>query len=90
MPTKRPANEQVKHRYFHYLEHADGKSVKTISQVVTRIGRYESFTKHEDFRAFDQKRAVEFKQHMQKTSLAPGTIHSTLKTVKRFFSWLAI
>ena len=55
MSTKHPANEQMKHRYFEYLHHADGKSDATIRQVITAINRFERFTKYADFKTFDQK-----------------------------------
>lgn len=88
--TKHPKNEQVKHLYFEYLRHAQGKSEATIRQVVTAIGRFERFTRNADFRRFDQKQAIAFKDHMAKQKIAAATVLSTVKQVKRFLSWLTL
>ena len=90
MSTKHPRNEEVKRAFFHLLRHADGKSEATIRQVSMAIARYETFTKSACFKTFDQRRAVAFKEHMAEQNLAVATIHSTIKAVKRFFSWLAM
>jgi site-specific recombinase XerD len=87
---KCPANEQIKRRYFYYLEHADGKAEATIKQTVISLGRFEVFTGNADFRTFNQKQAVEFKVHMAGRDLAPATILSTVKQVMRFFRWLSM
>lgn len=88
--TKNPKNEQVKHHYFEYMKHAEGKSDATIRQVITAIGRFETFTRNADFKQFDQKQAIGFKDHMAKQTLAAATVLSTIKQVKRFFSWLSL
>ena len=90
MSTKHAKNEQMKHTYFHWLRHADGKSEATIRQINMAIGQYEKFTKFVCFKTFDQRQAVAFKQDMAKRNLAAATIHSSIKSVKRFFSWLAM
>ncbi len=90
MSTKHPKNEQIKHLYFDYLRHAQGKSEATIRQVVTAIGRFEHFTRNADFKRFDQKQAIAFKDHMAEQNLAAATVLSTIKQVKRFFSWLTL
>lgn len=88
--TKNPKNEQVKHLYFEYMRHAQGKSEATIRQSVTAIGRFERFTRNADFKRFDQKQAIAFKDHMAKQTIAAATVLSTIKQVKRFLSWLAL
>ena len=90
MSTKHPKNEEAKRAFFHLLRHADGKSDATIRQVRMAIARYETFTKSACFKTFDQRRAMAFKEHMGQLDLAAATIHSTIKSVKRFFSWLAM
>lgn len=90
MSTKHPKNEQMKHRYFEYLRHADGKSDATIRQVKTALGRFERFTRHADFKRFDQKQAIAFKDHMSRQTIAAATVLSTIKQVKRFLAWLAM
>jgi integrase len=54
------------------------------------LSRFEDFTSHADFRAFNQKTAVGFKAYMVRRDLAPATILSTVKQVMRFFRWLSI
>lgn len=90
MKTKNPTNERIKRDYFHHLKHADGKSDQTIRQIGRSIARYEEFTGQRDFKNFDQKQAVGFKDGLAKASIAPATIHSTLNDLKRFMGWLAL
>jgi integrase len=89
MSIKCTANEQVKRVYFHFLEHADGKSQASIKQVNIALGRFEDFTGHADFKTFDQKQAVAFKEDMRRRMLAPATILATVRQVMRFLHWLA-
>lgn len=90
MKTKNPTNERIKRTYFHHLKHADGKAEQTIRQIGRSIARYEAFTGQRDFKNFDQKQAVGFKDALAKASIAPATIHSTLNDLKRFMGWLAL
>ena len=88
MTNKNPQNEMMKRRYFEFLKHADGKSDATIKLISASITRYEKFTRFKDFKAFDRKTAIGFKEDLQdKTQLA--TSNSTLTRLKRFFAWLA-
>lgn len=86
---KNSTNERIKHSYLHHLRHAVGRSEQTIRQVEKSIARLENCTKQRDFKTFDQKQAVAFKDDLAKQSLAPATILSTLNDLKRFLSWLA-
>lgn len=90
MSIKCPANEQIKRKYFHYLEHADGKAEATIKQIVIALGRFEAFTRHSDFRTFNQKQAVAFKEHMANQAFALATILGTVKKVQHFLRWLSM
>jgi integrase/recombinase XerD len=90
MKTKNPTNERIKRTYFHHLKHADGKAEQTIRQIGRSIARYEEFTGQRDFKNFDQKQAVAFKDDLAKASIAPATTHSTLNDLKRFMGWLAL
>ena len=90
MSTKHPKNEEMKRAFFHFLRHADGKSEATIRQINMAICQYETLTKRACFKTFDQRLAVSFKEAMGKSSLSIATIHSRIKSVKRFFSWLAM
>lgn len=88
--TKCPANEQVKWRYFHFLKHADGKADATIRQVSLAIGRFEAFTGHADFRTFNQKQAVSFKEEIARKELSLSTTLGTVKRVQQFLRWLSL
>ncbi len=90
MSIKCPANEQIKRQYFHYLEHADGKAEATIKQVVMALGRFELFTGHADFRTFNQKQAVAFKDYMAKQAFSLSTVLGTVKRVQHFLRWLSM
>lgn len=90
MSIKHPKNEEAKRTYFHMLRHADGKSEPTIRQVSLAFARFERFTKYACFKTFDQRQAVAFKQFLQNQELSLATMHSTIKALKRFFSWLAM
>jgi integrase/recombinase XerD len=90
MKTKNPTNERIKRTYFHHLKHADGKAEQTIRQIGRSIARYEAFTGQRDFKTFDQKQAVGFKDDFAKASTALATVHSTLNDVQRFMRWLKL
>lgn len=90
MSTKCPSNEQVKRRYYHYLQHADGKADSTIKQVVLSLSRFENFTRHADFRSFDQQQAIAFKEAMLKQELSQSTVLGTVKRVQHFLRWLSM
>lgn len=87
---KTPTNERIKITYFEYLRQADGKSDQTIRQIEKVIARFEVFTKCADFKTFDQKQAMGFKQCLAEQELAPATILATTTNLKRFLSWLAM
>ncbi|MCP4933203.1 MAG: site-specific integrase [bacterium] len=82
-------NERIKRRYLDYLRHADGKAETTIRQVEAVIFGYEKFTKFADFGAFDQQKAISFKEHLAEQKKAKATILSNIRMFKKFFSWLA-
>jgi len=87
---KCPANEQIKRKYFFYLEHADGKAETTIKQVVIALDRFEAFTGYADFRTFSQKQAVAFKAYMSDQELSLSTVLGTVKKVQHFLRWLSM
>ena len=89
-PKLNADNERIKLQYFHFLTHADGKAEATIRQIEKAIRRFEEFTRAACFKTFDQRQAVAFKQNLAKQDIALATVHSTINSVKRFFSWLAM
>ncbi len=90
-----PENERIKSKYFAYEKEANGRSSQTIENIRKAIIRYEEFTKHEDFKTFNQKKATDFKQHLIKAKnkhgelLSASTIAHTLRPLQDFLKWLA-
>lgn len=90
MITRNLKNERIKRLYADFLKHADGKAEQTIRQIEKAIQRYETFTRHADFKTFDQQKAKDFKAELADRELAKATILWTVTALKRFFGWLAI
>jgi integrase len=90
MNCKNPKNERTKRGYFHHLKQALGRSEQTIRQISRSLARFEADTSVRDFKTFDQRQAVAFKEKLAKSGLAPATVHTTLSDLKLFFGWLAL
>ena len=91
-----PANERVKHRYFHYLKDVRGRDDASIDGAAKAIHRFEEHSKTRDFKKFHVEQARAFKAHLMATRnvrtgepVSASTIHSTLAALKAFFVWLA-
>jgi integrase len=89
-------NERTKRRYFAYLKEAKRHSEPTVDAVAKALARFESDTKHRDFKSFHFQQAVAFKhrlteQKSQQTGekLSKATLHATLANLRMFFLWLA-
>ena len=96
MTTHNPNNERTKRRYFAYLKEAKRHSEPTVDAVAKALARFESDTKHRDFKSFHFEQAIAFKRRLteqksQQTGekLSKATLHATLANVKSFFHWLA-
>ena len=96
MTTHNPNNERIKRRYFAYLKEAKRHSEPTVDAVAKALARFETDTKHRDFKAFHFEQAIAFKRHLadqrgQRSGerLSKATLNATLAHVKRFFYWLA-
>jgi integrase len=96
MIAHHPQNERIKHAYFVRLREARGMSESSIDQVAKAINRFESYTRHRDFKAFHRDQAKAFKQHLAeqqnlrtKEPLSKATVYATLTALKAFFMWLA-
>lgn len=85
-----PENERIKRIYVHYLKNADGKADASIRQVEKAIRRFEDYTRAADFKTFDQKQAVGFKEDLASQEIALATVNSTINMLKRFLGWLAL
>jgi len=89
-------NERIKRKYFAYLKEAKRHSEATVDAAAKALDRFETYTKHRDFKAFRPEQAVAFKkqfaeQYSQKSGekLSKATLYATLTQLKRFFQWLA-
>ena len=90
MNSKCPKNERTKRDYFHHLKQALGRSEQTIRQIGRSLTRFEEFTGRRDFKTFDQRQAVGFKDKLAQSDLAPASVLTTLKDLKLFLGWLAL
>ena len=91
-----PANERIKREYLTYLKEAESNSEPTLDGTAKAIARFETYTRHTDFKKFHIQQAVGFKQKLVteaniKTGklLSLATQRSTLNSLKAFFKWLA-
>ena len=92
MTTHNANNERTKRRYFAYLKEAKRHSEPTVDAVAKALARFESDTKHRDFKSFHFEQAIAFKRRLaeqksQQTGekLSKATLHATLANVKAFF-----
>lgn len=96
MTKHNAGNERIKRKYFAYLKEAMRNSEPTVDAAAKALARFESYTKHKDFKTFHFEQAIAFKRHLaeQKAQrsgekLSKATLHATLTQLKRFFQWLA-
>jgi integrase len=96
MTSHHPQNERLKHAYINRLREARGMSESSIDQVAKALDRFETYTRHRDFRQFHIDQVKGFKQHLagqrnERTNelLSKATIYTTLTALKAFFMWLA-
>jgi integrase len=89
-------NERIKRKYFIFLKDAKRLSEQSVDGVASAINRFETYTKHRDFKAFHFEQSVAFKKHLaaqkaQRTgkNLSKATLHATLTQLKQFFQWLS-
>lgn len=89
-------NERIKRRYLTFLKQAKGQNEASIDAVAKALVRFESYSKHKDFRAFHFEQAVGFKKHLAnqlhyKTGkpLSLATLNSTVRYLKTFIGWLS-
>lgn len=96
MTKHHPENERIKRKYFAYLKGPMRNSEPTVDAVAKALARFESYTKHKDFKAFRPEQATAFQKHLagQKgqlsgENLSKATLHSTFTALKKFFQWLS-
>ena len=96
MRTHCPANERIKREYLTYLKEAQRYSEPSLDGISKAIARFETYTRHTDFKKFHVQQAVGFKNKLASASnatsgkpLSLATQRSTLNALKAFFKWLA-
>ncbi|MEO5646497.1 MAG: site-specific integrase [Candidatus Paceibacterota bacterium] len=89
-------NERIKREFFEQLKGARGFAKSSVITHADAINQWETFTKNEDFSAYDKSRAIGFadwintrpsKTKSGKISLV--TQSNYLRRVKKFFIWLS-
>src|SRR5690349_12024211 len=85
-------SERIKRRYLSHLKETHGFSEHSLDQVAKAICRYETYTKHQDFRTFNVERVKAFKAYLSVQEavrsherLSSATIYSTLNALRTFF-----
>ena len=96
MTSHHAQNERLKHAYINRLREARGMSESSIDQAAKALARFDSYTRHRDFKLFHIDQAKGFKQHLaaqrnERTNepLSKATVYTTLTALKAFFMWLA-
>jgi len=91
-------NEQIKRRFYSYLENAKQQSKKSIRCYEKAIWLWEDFFHSADFGIFGQKKAIEFKKWLKakkkKNKNSNDTVslsycYTNLRYLKVFFGWLS-
>lgn len=89
-------NEMVKRDFFAFLKNSEQFSEDSIHAFEKALLFWEDFTKVEDFTAFDDKRAIAFRDWLKaknrKGSEQPISLsycYDTLRRLRRFFTWLS-
>ena len=97
MTTHNARNERIKRQYFAFLKEAKRQSEDSVDAVAKALARFESDTRHRDFKTFHHEQAIAFKRRLSdRNSLVTGdklskaTQYATLASLKRFFQWLAM
>ena len=90
-------NERIKRQYFAFLKEAMRQGEDSVDAVAMALARFESDTRHRDFKTFHCEQAIAFKRHLADrdskvtgAKLSKATQHATLSSLKRFFQWLAM
>ncbi len=91
-----PHNEKIKEVFFEMLEHAKGRSPITIKSFANAIQEFEKFTNYQDFKTFEIKQAIGFKEFLSnKTNQLTGEAISKsylqhyTANVREFCEWLS-
>jgi integrase/recombinase XerD len=91
-----PKNERLKRDYVRYLKEAKRMSESSVKAVRKALYDFETYTRFADFITFNKEQAIGFKAHLAKRfslitgkPLSKSTLHSTMNTLKAFYTWLS-
>lgn len=82
-------NEIIKKKYEEFLLLDNRLIDKSIKHKVNSLRKYEEFTGFKDFKTFDKKQGLLFKEHYKKEEISNQTIYRNLENIKNFFKWLS-
>lgn len=89
-------NEKAKNKYFDYLKESAGYSDVTVNAHKKAIYRYEEFADFEDFKHFNKKRAIDYKNWLEEKKdprtnkqISLTTVYHYVRNLREFFLWLA-
>ena len=92
-----PNNERIKRNYLRFLKESRGHDEASLDAVAMALSRFESYTKHRDFKKFNIEQAMGFKKYLSKQinkqsgkPLSKSTLNTTLRHLKGLFQWLAM
>jgi integrase/recombinase XerD len=96
MKTHHPENERIKRRYLDRMKEAMGYSEASLDGLAKALSRFETYTRHRDFKAFRPEQAKGFKAKLAEQvnartgeRLSKATLNSTFRNLRAFFQWLA-
>ncbi|MDH5216679.1 MAG: site-specific integrase [Gammaproteobacteria bacterium] len=97
MKKHNPDNERIKRTYLRFLKESKGRNESSIDSVAMALSRFETHTKHRDFKKFHYEQAIRFKKHLSEQNnrqtgkkLSKSTLNTTFGHLKNFFKWLAM
>jgi integrase/recombinase XerD len=96
MKTNHAGNIRTKRAYFAYLKGPMRQSEQSVDAAAKALSRFETYTRHKDFKTFRKEQAIGFQAHLAdqvnirtKERLSKATLFSTLAALKAFFVWLS-
>lgn len=91
-----PKNELTKAKFLEMLQNAKGRDPKTVNSYANAIYEFELSTNFKDFKKFEVKQAIEFKESLSNKKnqgtgepISKSYLQHYVKHVKDFFEWLA-
>ncbi len=91
-----PQNELIKSKFFGMLENAKGRDPKTVDSYVKAIHEFEVYSNFIDFKKFNTKMAVGFKEYLSAKknkrtgqNISKSYLQHYTSQIREFFEWLS-